>query len=81
MENADKRLELRLKADNSSSDDPKSRSRLEVRWKTDPANLPKGVVDYQIEIRAGSDVLAEKTATHEAKPEQRCVFVQEDFAS
>jgi DNA phosphorothioation-dependent restriction protein DptH len=80
MQNADQRLELRLKADNADADNPKERARLEVRWKSDPASLPKGAVDYQIEIRAGNDVLAEKTASHDAKPEQRCVFVQEDFA-
>jgi DNA phosphorothioation-dependent restriction protein DptH len=79
MENADERLELRLKADNINGDDPKSRARLEVRWKTNPTDLPKGAVDYQIEIRAGDDVLAEKAVSHAIKPEQRCVFVQEDF--
>ena len=79
QENADHRLELLLKADSADGDDPKDRARLEVRWKTDPASLPKGAVDYQIEIRAGNDVLAEKAVSHAAKPEQRCVFVQEDF--
>ncbi|SDF81814.1 hypothetical protein SAMN05216466_101172 [Paraburkholderia phenazinium] len=78
-ENADQRLELRLKADYANGDDPKDRARLEVRWKSDPASLPKGAVDYQIEIRAGNDVLAEKAISHATKPDQRCVFVQDDF--
>lgn len=79
MENADQRLELRLMADSANSDDPKDRARLEVRWKTDPAGLLKGAVDYQIEIVSGDDVLAEKAVSHASKPDQRCVFVQEDF--
>jgi len=79
MENADQRLELRLMADSANSDDPKDRARLEVRWKTDPAGLPKGAVDYQIEIVSGNDVLAEKAVSHATKPDQRCVFVQDDF--
>jgi len=77
IENADERLELRLRTE--QSDDPKSRARLEVRWKSNPTELPKGAVDYQIEIRAGADILAEKAVSHVIKPEQRCVFVQEDF--
>ena len=79
MENADQRLELRLMADSANSDDPKDRARLEVRWKTDPTGLPKGAVDYQIEIVSGNDVLAEKAVSHASKPDQRCVFVQDDF--
>ena len=79
IDNADSRLELRLKANNVNGDDPKDRARLEVRWRTNPATLPKGAVDYQIEIRAGNDVLVEKAVGHTAKPDQRCVFVQEDF--
>ena len=79
MENADQRLELRLKAGYADGDDPRDRARLEVRWKTDPATLPKGAVDYQIEIRASNDVLAEKPVSHATGPDQRCVFSQEDF--
>lgn len=79
MENAEQRLELRLKADYANGDNPDGRARLEVRWKTDPANLPKGAVDYQVEIRAGNDVLAEKAVNHAAKPDQRCIFTQDDF--
>jgi hypothetical protein len=79
LENADQRLELRLNAGYADGDDPKDRARLEVRWKTDPATLPKGAVDYQIEIRASKDVLAEKTVSHASGPDQRCVFSQEDF--
>jgi len=52
------RLELRL---SPNGDEPASRARLEVRWKTDPETLPKGSVEYLIEVRSGQDVLAEKT--------------------
>jgi DNA phosphorothioation-dependent restriction protein DptH len=79
IENGDERLELHLRSANTNGDDPKTRARLEVRWKSNPVELPKGAVDYQIEIRSGADVLAEKAVSHSIKPEQSCVFVQEDF--
>jgi len=74
-DNADHRPELRL----NSGDDPSTRARLEVRWKTDPANLGKGAVDYLVQIRSGHDVLAERLVSHQQKNFQQCVFVQDDF--
>lgn len=73
--NDDDRLELRLSLD----DKPQNRVRLEVRWTTEPANLANGAVDYAVEVRAGADVLAEKTIAHAAKGPQKCVFTQDDF--
>ena len=73
--NDDDRLELRLALD----DNPQNRVRLEVRWTTEPANLAAGAVEYSVEVRAGADVLAEKTITHAAKGPQKCVFTQDDF--
>lgn len=73
--NDDDRLEFRLSLD----DNPQTRVRLEVRWTTEPSNLANGAVDYSVEIRAGSDVLAEKTVVHSAKGPQKCVFSQDDF--
>lgn len=72
---SDDRLTLKL----STEDNPQHRSRLEVRWEADPATLAKGAVDYAIEVRAGNDVLAEKTIVHSAKGPQKCVFSQDDF--
>ncbi|HDR8925992.1 TPA: ATP-binding protein [Burkholderia vietnamiensis] len=77
QENDDRRLELRL---NPNAENPKDRARMEVRWKTDPDTLPKGAVDFVIEVRSGHDVLAEKAVSHDGKSPQKVVFTQEDFA-
>jgi len=71
----DNRLNLRL----SQDDSPDSRVRLEVRWDSEPTSLAKGAVDYSVEIRAGTDVLAEKLVSHSPKGPQKCVFTQDDF--
>ncbi len=75
-DNADQRAELRL---NSNAEDSSNRARLEVRWKTDPAQLAKGAVDYIVQIESGNDVLAEKSVNHQQKNFQQCVFTQDDF--
>jgi hypothetical protein len=69
------RLMLKL----SFEDNPQQRTRLEVRWDAEPDSLAKGAADYSVEVRAGTDVLAEKTVTHVAKGPQKCVFSQDDF--
>ncbi len=76
MDNRDQRPELPL---NSNSDDSNIRARLEVRWKTDPAQLAKGAADYLVQIKAGNDVLAERPVSHQQKNFQQCVFTQDDF--
>jgi DNA phosphorothioation-dependent restriction protein DptH len=75
-ETDDGRLELRL---SSNADDRTTRARLEVRWKTDPDTLTKGVVEYLVQVTSGQDVLAEKTVSHTGKSPQKAVFVQDDF--
>ena len=75
-DNSDQRAELRL---TSNGDDSDNRARLEVRWKTDPAQLAKGAVDYLVQIKSGNDVLAEKPGSHQQKNFQQCVFTQDDF--
>lgn len=75
-ENSDQRPELRLSSNNN---DAHNRARLEVRWKTDPAQLAKGAVDYLVQIKSGNDVLAEKPVNHQQKNFQQCVFTQDDF--
>lgn len=76
LENDDKRLELRL---NPNADNPKERAHMEVRWKAEPETLAKGAVDYLIEVRAGQDVLAEKSVSHSGRSPQKAVFTQDDF--
>ena len=76
--NDDDRLELLLQTENESA---ASGARLEVRWQVVPEDLPKGSVDYVIEIRTDHDVLAEKRVTHSGKTPQKVVFTQDDFAA
>jgi DNA phosphorothioation-dependent restriction protein DptH len=75
-DNADQRAELRL---NGNFEELSNRARLEVRWKTDPAQMAKGTVDYIVQIKSGNDVLAEKSVSHRPKNFQQCVFTQDDF--
>ena len=75
-ETDDGRLELRL---SPNIDDPATRARLEVRWKSDPDTLAKGVVDYLVQVISGLDVLADKTVTHNGKSPQKAIFTQDDF--
>ncbi len=70
------RAELRL---NSNTEDSSNRARLEVRWKTDPAQLARGAVDYLVQIKSGTEVLAERPVGHQQKNFQQCVFTQDDF--
>jgi hypothetical protein len=58
-------------------DNPKSK--LEVRWKTDPEVLPRGSVTYEIRVLAGSEVLASRQVEHSGKGEQKVTFTHEDF--
>ncbi len=76
LENDDRRLELRL---NPNANNPKERARMEVRWKAEPETLAKGAVDYLIEVRAGQDVLTEKSVNHSGKSPQKAVFTLDDF--
>jgi hypothetical protein len=71
----DNRLNLKL----ALEDNPQQRVRLEVRWETEPITLAKGAVEYAVEVRAGHDVLAEKSISHSAKGPQKCIFTQDDF--
>jgi len=41
--------------------------------------LPKGAVEYAVEVRADQDVLAEKTISHSGRGAQKCLFTQDDF--
>ena len=72
----DDRLELRLSL---NPEDRTTRARLEVRWKADPDDLAKGAAEYQVEVRSGQDVLAEKTISHTGRSPQKAVFTQDDF--
>ena len=75
----DERAVLKLRLD--AADNPKERARLEVRWATEPVSLPKGTVEYAVDIMAGSDMLASKNVTHSGKPQEKCVFSQGDFGN
>lgn len=73
---SDDRLEWRL---NPLAQTQKEHARLEVRWKTFPDTLPRCAVEYHVEIRAGSEMLAEKNLSHSGRAPQKAIFVQDDF--
>jgi DNA phosphorothioation-dependent restriction protein DptH len=54
--------------------------RLEVRWNTKPAQLPKGAVEYQVSVVSGSDqILSSRAVPHKEKGPQKTAFTLEDF--
>lgn len=57
----------------------KERSRLTVRWTTEPDAMASGAVDYRVVVMAGEDELTELTISHRDKPQQQAVFAAEDF--
>ncbi len=58
-------------------EDPKTK--LEIRWKTEPETLPRGSVNYEVRVLAGSEVLASRQIEHSGKAEQKVIFTHEDF--
>lgn len=58
-------------------DNPKTK--LEIRWKTEPENLPRGSVNYEVRVLAGSEVLASRQIEHSGNSEQKVLFTHEDF--
>ena len=71
-------LLLRPDAEQSGRD-----STLEVRWKTDPANMEKNATEYRVSVRTDQDAeLAYKMIPHSArKGGEKCRFSNDDFAS
>ena len=60
--------------------DPENpKTKLEVRWKTEPEMLPRGSVNYEVRVFAGSEVLASRQIEHSGKSEQKVIFTDEDF--
>jgi DNA phosphorothioation-dependent restriction protein DptH len=55
------------------------RTQLEIRWKTEPETLPRGSVNYEVRVLAGSEVLASRQIEHSGKSEQKVIFTHEDF--
>ncbi|KOR30061.1 hypothetical protein TI04_07105 [Achromatium sp. WMS2] len=73
---ADTRLEFVIDKQQANS---KKNTGLHVRWKVTPPNLAKGAAEYQIQIQAGNDILAEKSIIHTGAELQKTVFTVEDF--
>ena len=60
--------------------DPESpTTKLEVRWKTEPDALPRGSVNYEVKVLAGTEVIASRQIEHSGSPEQKVVFTREDL--
>jgi DNA phosphorothioation-dependent restriction protein DptH len=56
-----------------------AQTKLEIRWKTEPETLPRGSVNYEVRVLAGSEVLASRQIEHSGKSEQKVIFTREDF--
>lgn len=55
------------------------KTKLEIRWQTEPETLPRGSVNYEVRVLAGSEVLASRQIEHSGKHEQKVIFTHEDF--
>ncbi len=56
-------------------------SKLEVRWKTQPAELDKGAVQYHVSVMTDLDgELASRDIVHTGGKEQKCRFTNDDFS-
>jgi DNA phosphorothioation-dependent restriction protein DptH len=60
--------------------DPENpKTKLEIRWTTEPETLPRGSVNYEVRVLAGSEILASRQVEHSGKSEQKVIFTHEDF--
>jgi len=57
----------------------KQTSRLEVHWKTQPEDIAKGAVTYQVAVVSGDDELSVKMVEHADRDHQKVVFTLDDF--
>jgi len=55
------------------------KTKLEIRWKTQPDTLLRGSVTYEVRVLAGTEVLASRQIEHSGKSEQKVIFTYEDF--
>ena len=55
-------------------------SNLEVRWKTQPDNLKKGVVAYRVTIVTDMEDLAVREVSHASTKVEKCRFTNDDFS-
>ena len=58
-------------------------STLEVRWKTDPADLEENAVEYRVIVLTDQDeeLVAREIPHHARKTEEKCRFTNDDFSS
>jgi DNA polymerase III delta prime subunit len=57
-------------------------SKLEVRWKARPERLQERSIQYRVQvISAYEEELAFKEVWHRSRPEQKCIFSNDDFAN
>ncbi len=55
------------------------KTKLEIRWETEPKALPRGSVNYEVRVLAGSEVLASRQVEHSENHKQKVIFTHEDF--
>ncbi len=58
---------------------PAQYSKLEIRWDTEPEEVPAGHVEYQVVVLAGEEELASQVITHSRRRPQVARFTNEDF--
>src|SRR5271165_2851246 len=60
-------------------DPSETTSGLAIRWNTNPEAIAKGSLNYEVTIRAASDLLATKSIEHSERAPQKTFFSLEDF--
>lgn len=62
--------------------DPNSKTRMEVRWETEPEELSPGAVEYLVSVRTGTNFeeeLISRRVLHGKRSVQSCAFTAADF--
>jgi len=55
------------------------KTKLEIRWNTEPETLPRGSVTYEVRVFAGEEILTSRQIEHGGQSEQKVIFTHEDF--
>ena len=72
----EQRLEWRLA---KHAEQSTAQGRIKVCWQTEPETLAKGTVEYLVEVRSDSDLLAHRRVTHSGRSMQSVTFSQDDL--
>ena len=73
--------ELPLLLINNDAANARDATKLEVRWKTQPEDLPKGAVEYRVTVLSADEELAAATVTQTDRSPQKVRFTADDFSN